>query len=1803
MEDLIYGAGNKGGGREPQNDEDNLNSKATAKILEVISEGEIAGFATPLETGYPQGTSRYNTIGQKDIFFNRTSLLKPAAGTSPTDDDYNFAVNDLRIDTRVGKGTEADQPVINGFSKIRSVVPAYPNDDLTNANEFKTLTFTDTAAARVSQVVVIISIPALFAAYNNGDVRGLSTHYVISRSISNINNGSFATPPGMSVIVKGRTNDLFQQQHTIDIPSTTSTAERTLQIKVLKINGDHDDSNIIDQRHNVRFTSIVKVIDDKRHYLNSALVGLQLDAENFSSVPKRTYRVKGIKIRIPHGTTVDINTGRIIYPNNYVFNGTLKAAEFCACPVFVLYDILTSRRYGFGDQILTPSEQADFSSGVASNIDLFSFVEASKYANTLVSDRRTNPISQTGTYSQVGREITITFTTSSKLQIGDFISCDFTSGNASDIGSNEPVRVGSVKQNKTVITIEGFTTITTSGNVTVTKGSSEPRFSFNGVINKQEDAFKLLNKVASVFRGGIYFSEGKIKLTQDRPADPVYLFNRSNVTQEGFSYEGSDVKTRSNCVVVRFFNNVTQKVDYVQHPLAEDTDPSSSTFDPFVKAYGLNKKQVDAFGCTSGGQASRLARFIYYSENFLTETCTFTTTSDAGVMIRPGMIISISDPVRSGTRLAGRITAATANQITVDSISGISFTSDPVDKLSVILGDGSMETKDVQGISGSVITVSSTFSSAPNVNSVWLYEKTTAAPTTWRIISVEQSENLQYTVTALTYNSSLYNTIEGGTDVEAKDITNLDEKVDSPSALTVTESLYKHVPNRNTYATNNGNIKVQLRVTWPAINGAVKYKVVYTLGASTSANSNFPTNPSQDNPTNVIVRRNEFELRNVESGGVYVFEVQSINAAGLTSTVPVTASHTVIGKDAPPSDVASLTATIDKHDGVTLNWVPVTALQSNGFKDLDLAGYEIRKGTVWDQGTHPETLDSNGNPVVGSGLKVQATSLFLPLEVVKLSSTFMVKAYDTSGNVSTNATSVAVAVVNPSVIRNSSVSQENGIIKIRWDVPDIAQHTYAVKNYRITYNDGSAQSSDVDTTEFTTPLTFAGTTRRFTIRAVDVAGNAGTTVDIDVTPPLPLAPNNLTHSFTTDSVLLKWEENEPSTPTLQPPVIGYEIKRNSLDVIARVKSTELLLPINLANFPLVNGVLKATYNVAALYLDPSNPTEGLASTNVASETDITITLAPAPTVTAVFDLDNVVLSWDPVQGSIPTLNYGIYTVNDGTETFIETVDTTHFRALANYNEKVFKVRAFSAAYHNELDSNKNNFRGAAATFTSTRANLVAPTKTGDGYNLGSNGGLGFVTLSWIKPSITPANNLGFQDYKIIRSSSATFAGVDELVSTQNSITNKELEIISDAESFKEEVSWQIPSGSTQVDKYYYVIPRDLLNNEGTALQIKVTIKSPDDVNAQGKISEVIDNNVLLRWNAPTVNAIDQLKIDHYIIRKNTGDNTNYAASTLIGEIDGIFDVVFETVANTYTYLIKAVDTAGNESETALPKLLSVSQPPDFVLNADHNSTFDTTPSTVTSASFTNCLKIFDDNLNQNVIYMPVLTDSNGVGTETWATHFTNNSKTTLQGFISANNLNYLEPAPTGTSGKGSYVEIFDYGTTLNNTNITTLAQIQAEGSGTVDRKHIIQLATASGSFGTGVEAVGDSVSRFASGFQRVKYTVEATSSASSSPAGSLIKIKNLNLRIDAKIKNDTGKGYFDHDESSQANGLEVNFNTTFIDVQGINVTPNVNGTTAEGIIAVVDFVDQPNPTSFKVLLYNTNGSKVSGNFTWQCRGT
>jgi hypothetical protein len=209
----------------------------------------------------------------------------------------------------------------------------------------------------------------------------------------------------------------------------------------------------------------------------------------------------------------------------------------------------------------------------------------------------------------------------------------------------------------------------------------------------------------------------------------------------------------------------------------------------------------------------------------------------------------------------------------------------------------------------------------------------------------------------------------------------------------------------------------------------------------------------------------------------------------------------------------------------------------------------------------------------------------------------------------------------------------------------------------------------------------------------------------------------------------------------------------------------------------------------------------------------------------------------------------------------------------------------------------------------------------------------------------------------------------------------------------------------------------------------------------------------------------------------------------------------------------------------------------------------------------------------------------------------------MTALITANptNLNYLEPAPS----TGFYEEVYDYGTNLASTKITVIQGGGNKGSGSIQNQGIINTATGtSGAFTTdGITQSGNSFFRFGTNFRRVKYRTIVNSTN-----GKYRQINSLNLKLDTKILNDTGTGTATYADSN-GTGKQQDFNVDFVDVQGINVTPNGNGVDSNGgnagrkIIAVVDFTDAPNPTGFKVFLFDIDGNPVGGNFTWQCRGT
>ena len=760
---------------QPTRTPDNLHSRQFATFLDLISEGEIEGFASASKEGLTKGTTSYNNAALKDVFLNDTPILKSTANSAnPSTTDFNY--QDVTFNPRFGTSGQAKIEGIESSSSLSVVgVTVTASSSVT-----RQITNTD-----VDAVNVTITIPQLQKATDKGDLLGSSVQYKISVQY---NSGGYTDI--ITDTVTGRTADAYQRDYRINL-----TGAFPVDIRVSRLTPDSTDSMLVDA---FQWTSYAEIIDDANTYANSAYTSLRLDSMLFSSVPSRKYRIRGIKVRIPgagansSGTpTVDNATGRIVYPDGYIFNGVMGAAQWCSCPAMILLDLLTDTRYGFGNNITD------------STIDLFSFVTASKFANTLVLD--------------------------------------------------------------------GL-------------GGQEARFSCNVNIQSSREAFNLINDLAGVMRCMPIWAGGSIQIAQDSPKDASYLFNLSNVTEAGFNYSGSGLKTRNTVVSVAYFNMDTRDIDYEVY---EDTAS--------IAKLGVSIKQVTGFACTSRGQARRLAKAILFAEQNESEIVTFSTSIESGIIVRPGTVIDIADDVRSGVRRGGRITAATTTEITVDDTDATDLPATNNSNLSVILPDGTMETKGVQSVVGAVITVNSAFSQAPNVNAGWLLQNDSVKPQKFRVIAVEESEGINYTITALSYVPEKYEFIEDGENLPTRTISILNQLKEPPNALLAEEKIVEI----------NDQAVSKLILSWQAVVGVTEYQVNYRFN-----NGNF---------VSTTVSSPDFEIFNTDVG-TYEFQVYSYNTALQTSATSADLTFNAVGKTALPSNVTGLTAEPINEKLVRLRW-------------------------------------------------------------------------------------------------------------------------------------------------------------------------------------------------------------------------------------------------------------------------------------------------------------------------------------------------------------------------------------------------------------------------------------------------------------------------------------------------------------------------------------------------------------------------------------------------------------------------------------------------------------------------------------------------------------------------------------------------------------------------------------------------------------------------------------------------------------------------------------------------------------------
>ena len=510
--------------RQPVEKDNNLFSVAFAKTVYAISEGEIEGF--------PNSATR-------DIFLDSTPIQNP-------DLSYNF--NGYTIDSRTG--TDETQTPMTGFSAAENTIGV--NLNVTKATGAVTRTITD---GDVERCRVIINHPALQSTNEkNGDIKATSVRYQISVSASS---GPYVIVTDQTV--KGKSNSQFQRAYEFDLSGSAPW-----NIKVERITDDSASAYLLNE---IQWQSYTEIIDEKFAYPNTALVGIKVDARQFSTIPDVSVRVRGKRVQIP------TNYNPVTRTYTGIWDGTFTTA-WTDNPAWIFRDIVLNPRFGC----------ARYMPSIA--IDPWYLYTISQYCDELVPD----------------------------------------------------------------------------GN-----GSVEPRFTCNVYLQNPGGVYEVLNALASCFRGLIYYSQGKLHLTQDRLQLPVQQFSESNVIQEVdesgavtspcFTYTGT-AKAARKSVVLANWDDPSQVYSSVTEYLQDDE---------LLERFGYNPIDLRLVGVTTRGQALRAAKHTLFSNRYETEKVTFRIGAE-GLAASVGEIIQIADPLKQGQRLGGRIVSIDGNRIKLDAV-------------------------------------------------------------------------------------------------------------------------------------------------------------------------------------------------------------------------------------------------------------------------------------------------------------------------------------------------------------------------------------------------------------------------------------------------------------------------------------------------------------------------------------------------------------------------------------------------------------------------------------------------------------------------------------------------------------------------------------------------------------------------------------------------------------------------------------------------------------------------------------------------------------------------------------------------------------------------------------------------------------------------------------------------------------------------------------------------------------------------------------------------------------------------------
>jgi len=473
---------------------------------------------------------------------------------------------------------------------------------------------------------------------------------------------------------------------------------------------------------------------------------------------------------------------------------------------------------------------------------------------------------------------------------------------------------------------------------------TEPRYTVNAYIQTREEALSLIQSLASSFAAMSYWSAGSVTLSQDSPKQPSALFTPANVINGTFDYSGSSARTRSTVISVTWNDPddlYRQSIEYI-----EDIEG--------IARFGFIKKEVAAFGCTSRGQAHRFGKAILFTERMETDTVAFSCGMD-GLAIGVGEVFQTSDPVRSGDRLGGRLQAATVTEFTLDS--AVTIDSLYIYTLWLVMPDGTVENRAVTNGSGTTfdLTVSPAFSLIPKLQSVWVLGSTNANPETWRAITVSE-DGVNASIVGLEYRSDKYNAIESDITLYPIPVSNLRVIPKTPSGIIIDESLYQ---------ITGSIVGARMSISWNSEQGA-RYEVQHR--------------PENGNWITLSTQTASIDIEPVLSGN-HQIRITSISEIGLRSPA-AQESKIIYGLTLPPSNVTNFGLQSLSDVGV-FTW--------DKSIDLDV----LVGGTIQiKHTTNNSTPFWESATFISKSIAGNSTNATLPL----IAGTYLARFFDSSGN-------------------------------------------------------------------------------------------------------------------------------------------------------------------------------------------------------------------------------------------------------------------------------------------------------------------------------------------------------------------------------------------------------------------------------------------------------------------------------------------------------------------------------------------------------------------------------------------------------------------------------------------------------------------------------------------------------------------------------------------------------------------------------------------------------------------------------------